>query len=71
MQIQPHRRGQIIAFAATKEARSIATQHADLKEKLGRSAYTDEYSREERTAMRETLARLSEQNHRQLGRHLA
>lgn len=71
MQVQPHRCGQIIAFAATKEARSIATQHADLKEKLGRSAYTDEYSREERTTMREKLARLSEQIHGELGRPLA
>lgn len=42
---------------------SLDAQHDALKEKLGRSAFTDDYTREERIEMRASLAALSAMHH--------
>ncbi|WP_376778248.1 hypothetical protein [Stutzerimonas nitrititolerans] len=51
-------------------AAALAERHAVMRETLLRSAYTDEYSREERDEMRNLLLRLSKQYTAMTGRQL-
>ncbi|RRV08763.1 hypothetical protein EGJ28_15950 [Stutzerimonas xanthomarina] len=51
-------------------AADLAERHSVMRETLLRSAYTDEYSREERDEMRNLLLRLSEQYTAMTGRQL-
>ena len=66
-----HLRGLPLSISVAESAASLAQQHAVLQEKLLRSAYTDDYSREERDELRELLSDLAAQYESMTGKRLS
>jgi len=65
-----HLQGVRVASTVAQNASALAEKHAVMQEKLLRSAYTDDYSREERDELRKLLAIWSDQYEAMTGKKL-